>query len=307
MTRKLGVDTGEVVDARTLEDLDRTVEERRVFGRVTPDQKRAMVGALQRGGHTVAMTGDGVNDVLALKDANIGVAMGSGAPATRAVAKIVLLDDKFATLPHVVAEGRRVIDNIERVANLFLAKTIYSAMLAALVILTSVPFPFQPIHVTITGWFTIGVPAFILALPPNHQRAQEGFVARILWFAVPSGVLVGASAFGTYWLAAGGAFGENTTPESTAALIIPSTWVLACVARPYTWWKIALVALPLLGYGLIFSWGVTQRLFALDSSHAGMMAMGVGVGLCAAAGVEAVWWIARRKLNQPARLWQRRQ
>ena len=99
-----------------------------MFGRVTPAQKRAMVGALQSRGHTVAMTGDGVNDVLALKDADIGVAMGSGSPATRAVAQIVLLDNSFATLPHVVAEGRRVIGNIERVANLFLTKTVYSVL-----------------------------------------------------------------------------------------------------------------------------------------------------------------------------------
>ena len=110
-----------------------TLEEYTTFGRVRPDQKRAMVRALQSRGHTVAMTGDGVNDVLALKDADIGVAMGSGSPATRAVAQIVLLDNKFATLPYVVGEGRRVIGNIERVSNLFLTKTVYSVLLAVLV------------------------------------------------------------------------------------------------------------------------------------------------------------------------------
>lgn len=208
VTRKLGVDSGDAVDARTLgeADFDARVAENLVFGRVTPDQKRAMVGSLQRGGHTVAMTGDGVNDVLALKDADIGVAMGSGSPATRSVAKIVLLDDKFATLPHVVAEGRRVIGNIERVANLFLTKTIYSAVLAMLVIVSAVPFPFQPIHVTITGWFTIGVPAFLLSLPPNNQRARDGFVERVLWFAVPSGIVVGASSFVTFLMTSGAIF-----------------------------------------------------------------------------------------------------
>ena len=128
---------GETMDARQLPDepdqLADTLEEYTTFGRVRPDQKRAMVHALQSRGHTVAMTGDGVNDVLALKDADIGVAMGSGSSASRAVAQIVLLDNKFATLPYVVGEGRRVIGNIERVSNLFLTKTVYSVLLAILV------------------------------------------------------------------------------------------------------------------------------------------------------------------------------
>ncbi len=175
----------DAVDARDLpEDADRagrTMEHTSVFGRVTPDQKRSMVHALQASGHTVAMTGDGVNDVLALKDADIGVAMGSGSPATRAVAQIVLLDNSFATLPRVVAEGRRVIGNIERVSTLFLTKTVYSALLALMVGVPGLigrdplPYPFFPRHVTITGWFTIGVPAFLLALAPNEERARRRF------------------------------------------------------------------------------------------------------------------------------------
>ena len=166
------------------------VESHTVFGRVTPEQKRLMVQALQHNGHTVAMTGDGVNDVLALKHADIGVAMGSGASAARSVAQIVLLDNRFATLPSVVGEGRRVIGNIERVANLFLTKTVYSVLLALFVVFASVPFPFQPIHVTITGWFTIGIPAFLLSLAPNNARAKSHFVQRVLWLAVPSGVII---------------------------------------------------------------------------------------------------------------------
>ena len=150
------------MDARQLPDtpdqLADTLEEYTTFGRVRPDQKRAMVHALQSRGHTVAMTGDGVNDVLALKDADIGVAMGSGSSASRAVAQIVLLDNKFATLPYVVGEGRRVIGNIERVSNLFLTKTVYSVLLAILVGLAglssklfgirsaAVPVPAHPRH-----------------------------------------------------------------------------------------------------------------------------------------------------------------
>ena len=203
---------GETMDARQLPDepdeLADTLEEYTTFGRVRPDQKRAMVHALQSRGHTVAMTGDGVNDVLALKDADIGVAMGSGSSASRAVAQIVLLDNKFATLPYVVGEGRRVIGNIERVSNLFLTKTVYSVLLAVLVGLAGLSakffgsdpllFPFQPIHVTIAAWFTIGIPAFVLSLAPNNERAHPGFVRRVMTSALPSGLVVGIATFISY-------------------------------------------------------------------------------------------------------------
>ena len=143
------MDARDLPEDLTSEEFIDAIENHDVFGRVTPEQKRAMVGALQARDHCVAMTGDGVNDVLALKDADLGVAMGSGTAATRSVAKIVLLDDKFATLPHVVGEGRRVLGNIERVANLFLTKTIYSSILAILVLLFAVPFPFLSlIHIS---------------------------------------------------------------------------------------------------------------------------------------------------------------
>ena len=172
-----------------------------VFGRVTPQQKRDMVGALQSHGHTVAMTGDGVNDVLALKDADIGVAMGSGSEATRAVAQIVLLNNSFATLPSVVAEGRRVIGNITRVATLFLVKTVYSVLLALLVVCSQVEYPFLPRHLTLLSTLTIGVPAFFLALAPNKERARPHFVRRVMRYAIPGGVVAAVATFVTYLLA----------------------------------------------------------------------------------------------------------
>ncbi len=148
------------------------LERSSVFGRVSPHQKRAIVGALQSRGHVVAMTGDGVNDALALKDADIGIAMGNGAPATRAVAQIVLLDGRFATMPGVVAEGRRVIANIERVANLFVTKTVYAMLLAIAVGVARWPYPFLPRHLTIVSTLTIGIPAFFLALSPNFASLR---------------------------------------------------------------------------------------------------------------------------------------
>ncbi len=280
-----------------------------------------MVHALQSRGHTVAMTGDGVNDVLALKDADIGVAMGSGSSASRAVAQIVLLDNRFATLPYVVGEGRRVIGNIERVSNLFLTKTVYSVLLAVLVGLAGLasklfgtnplPFPFQPIHVTIAAWFTIGIPAFILSLAPNRERAHTGFVRRVMTSALPSGLVVGTATFISYLGAYHGLEETQTqqTQASTAALItllVTMVWVLAVVARPYEWWRVALVAMSGLAYVVIFSIPLAQKTFLLDSSNIALTAMALGIGLVGAAAIEVIWWVQGRILGERRRLWRQR-
>lgn len=316
---------GETMDARQLpgepEKLADTLEEYTTFGRVRPDQKRAMVHALQSRGNTVAMTGDGVNDVLALKDADIGVAMGSGSSASRAVAQIVLLDNKFATLPYVVGEGRRVIGNIERVSNLFLTKTVYSVLLAVLVgsaglaskLFGTDPllFPFQPIHVTIAAWFTIGIPAFVLSLAPNTERARPGFVRRVMTSALPSGVVVGIATFVSYLLAYQGreATAIQQTQASTAALItllVSSVWVLAVVARPYEWWRVILVAISALAYVVIFSIPLAWELFLLDPTNVAFTSMALGIGLVGAAAIEAIWWVQGRLLGERRRLWKER-
>ncbi|SRX93804.1 putative metal cation transporter ATPase P-type CtpE [Mycobacterium tuberculosis H37Rv] [Mycobacterium shimoidei] len=321
VAEKLGL-RGETIDARRLpadpDELAEALERYTTFGRVLPDQKRAMVHALQSRGHTVAMTGDGVNDVLALKDADIGVAMGSGSPASRAVAQIVLLDNSFGTLPYVVAEGRRVIGNIERVANLFLTKTVYSVLLALLVGLAGLgsklfgadplPYPFQPIHVTIAAWFTIGIPAFILSLAPNYERAQPGFARRVVSGALPSGLVVGAATFISYLSDYHGrvASAQQQTQASTAALItllITALWVLAVVARPYRWWKVALVIASALAYVVIFSLPLAREKFLLDPSNVVVTSEAVGLGILGAAAIEALWWVQGRILGERRRLW----
>ncbi|MDQ6910537.1 MAG: HAD-IC family P-type ATPase [Actinomycetota bacterium] len=228
------------VDARELpgdpEALAEAMDSNVVFGRVTPQQKRAMVHALQSRGHTVAMTGDGVNDVLALKDADIGIAMGSGTDAAKGVANLVLIDDNFDALPGVVAEGRRVIANVERVANLFVTKTVYAMLLDISVGVAHLPFPFLPRHLTIVSSLTIGIPAFFLALAPNARRYKPGFVRRVLRFAVPAGLAAAAATFAAYAIA-------RNTPDvtltqartaATLALFGVGLWVLSILARPMT-------------------------------------------------------------------------
>ena len=179
------------VDAATLRSekaLAEAAETCTVFGRVTPEQKRQLVHALQRRGHTVAMTGDGVNDVLALKDADCGIAMASGAQAASQVAQLVLLDSDFAALPGVVAEGRRVINNIQRSASLFLVKNIFSFLLSIVALALPLAYPFQPLQLSLVTFATIGAPAFFLALEPNHELVRGRFLRNVLRAALPGGM-----------------------------------------------------------------------------------------------------------------------
>ncbi|QSY51561.1 MULTISPECIES: HAD-IC family P-type ATPase [Streptomyces] len=291
------------VDARRLpgerDAMARALDRGAVFGRVTPQQKRDMVGALQSRGHTVAMTGDGVNDVLALKDADIGVAMGSGSEATRAVAQIVLLNNSFATLPSVVAEGRRVIGNITRVATLFLTKTVYSVLLAVLVVCTRVPYPFLPRHLTLLSTLTIGVPAFFLALAPNRERAQPHFVRRVMRYAVPAGLIAGTATFAAYLLARHYYAGVDVlgaeTSAATLTLFLISLWVLAIIARPYTWWRVALVLTMAAAFVIVLLTPWLQRFFALKLIGTTMPWTAVAIAAVAAIALEFTWrWVSRR-------------
>ncbi|MFF4901018.1 HAD-IC family P-type ATPase [Streptomyces sp. NPDC001068] len=299
---KLGL-SGTTVDARRLPaepaEMAEALDEGTVFGRVTPQQKRDMVGALQSRGHTVAMTGDGVNDVLALKDADIGVAMGSGSEATRAVAQIVLLDNSFATLPSVVAEGRRVIGNITRVATLFLVKTVYSVLLAVFVVCWQVEYPFLPRHLTLLSTLTIGIPAFFLALAPNKERARPHFVRRVMRYSIPGGVLAGAATFVTYLIArhyyTGAGSLDAETSAATVTLFLISMWILAIIARPYNWWRVALVASMGVAFVFVLVVPALQSFFALKLVGAVMPWTAVGVAVVASVVLEFLWkWVERR-------------
>ncbi len=303
------------LDARTLPGTDAApadlrviasaLEANSVVGRVSPQQKRVFVAALQSAGHTVAMTGDGVNDVLALKDADLGVAMGSGSGATRAVAKVILLDDNFAALPYVVAEGRRVLGNIERVAALFLTKTVYAVLLAVAVALTGLAnlaglrgleFPFLPRHLTLISTLTIGVPAFFLALAPNAQRARPGFVPRVLRFAIPAGTACAVATFASYLLARLEPAASLVASRSAAtiALFTTATCVLALVARPYTWWRLGLVAAVAGAFVAVLAIAWARHFFLLDPGDVRGDAVALAMAGIAAASLTAGLAVARR-------------
>lgn len=253
------------MDARSLPDttegLAEALEQSTVFGRVTPHQKRAMVGALQSRGKVVAMTGDGVNDVLALKDADMGIAMGSGSAASRGAAELVLMDDRFATLPEVVAQGRRVINNIERVGNLFVTKATYAVLLTAIIGFQQVEFPFLPRHLTLIGTFSIGLPGIFLALAADESLVKPGFLRRVLSFSLPAGFV---AAIGT-WLAYLYARGPLDSPleatnvrvlaeartTATVTLLGIGLVILVVVSRPLKPWKVLLAATMAGLYGLV--------------------------------------------------------
>ncbi len=267
------------------------LESHSVFGRVTPQQKRAMVHALQARGHTVAMTGDGVNDTLALKDADIGVAMGSGSAAARAVARFVLLANDFSVFPSVVAEGRRVIANVERVANLFLTKTFYAMLLALATGVGRLPFPFIPRHFTIISALTIGIPGFFLALAPNARRARPGFLSRVLRFAIPTGVVAATTTFVAYLVARNqaGVTLEQARTVSVITLFIVALWVLVILARPLNLWRIALIVAMGAAFvgALVIPW--VRDYFDLVTPSAVVVAECAAIAAVGAAVLEIGW------------------
>ena len=292
----------EAADPAALDELAEAVEGAQVLGRVVPEQKRALVQALRSRGRTVAMTGDGVNDSLALKDADLGIAMGNGAPATKAVARMVLLSGEFSALPGVVAEGRRVMANTERIASLFLAKTIYASLIAVVVAVTAIGYPFLPRQLTIVSSLTIGIPAFVLALAPNSRRYRSGFLRRVLTLAVPAGVVAGiATLAARQWLALERAGQAQVTTGATLVLVVSGLALLTLTARPLLGWRLGLVVL-MAGAALL---GVlvpaVREFFVLAwPTPAAWLVIAV-TGGAAVAGIEAVYLVRRRLTGSRSR------
>jgi cation-transporting ATPase E len=268
-----------------------------VFGRVTPEVKRALLHALQSRGEVVAMTGDGVNDTLALKDADLGIAMGSGTPAAKSVSDLVLLDNRFATLPSVVAEGRRVIANIERVARLFVTKNFWAAALAVLTGLFTMSYPILPRQLSVIDALTIGIPGFVLSFQASHDPVRPGFIPRVLRFAVPAGLIVGVAAmvvFGVGRSSLVGADRESAQSATTLALTALGLWVLFELARPLDRVRgLLLAAMVVLGVA-VFTIPPLAQFFSLEVPSADLGLLVAVVVAVAALLVEVVLRLAQR-------------
>ncbi len=285
---------GDGIDARKLpEDPDAlatVMDDGTAFGRVTPHQKQTMVHALQAHGHTVAMTGDGVNDVLALKDADIAVAMASGSDASKGVAQIVLVDNRFEQLPAVVAEGRRVVNNIERVAGLFLTKTAYATVMSLLSGVIGLPFPFLPRHLTVISALTIGIPGFFLALGPNRRRYRPGFVRRVARFAIPAGTTAALASFVTYAVSL--SLEDSTRAEAqtlaSIVLFVVALWVVVLAAQPLNAIRVVLVAAMALGFVLVLAVPFTREFFAFTLPEAIDVVITIGLALVAVGVLQVV-------------------
>jgi cation-transporting ATPase E len=293
-----GLGTHQGFDARRLSDdptaFAASVLDEPVIGRVTPAQKRVMVGALQAAGHTVAMTGDGVNDALAVKEADLGIAMGSGSAATKAVARIVLLDNSFDHLPDVVAQGRRVLANVERVSVLFLTKTVYAMMLSIGLGLLLLETPFLPRQLSVTDGLTIGIPAFFLALLPNRRRHAPGFLRRALVSAVPNGVIAGACLLGvTAGGDAAGLDGDQVRTVTTLVLTALGLWVLTCQARPLAGWRLVVVLSMVGAAALVYMLPLSAEFLQFAAPPPWFAALGAAIAIAGCAGIEVVHRLTR--------------
>ncbi len=290
------------VDATTLsedegEGLADALAASSVFGRVRPGHKLAAVRALQAAGHVVAMVGNGVNDVQALKQADLGIAMGSGSQASRSAARVVLLDSTFAAIPRMLDEGRRVIANIERVAGLFVTKTVYAAIIAVAIGVAGITYPFYPRHLTIISTLTIGVPGFFLALAPGAPHAQPGFTRRVLAFTIPAGTAAAAAGLAAYAIARATPDVSATAARTAAmlALFAVGLRVLALVAGRPAGRAIALVAAMAGSLVLLFAVPQARRIFALELPPASVCAWVTGVVLAAIGGLTLWRHLQRRQ------------
>ena len=280
VAERLGIESTSI-DLRSVEDSSAIATDASVFGRVRPEQKRNLVQQLQAAGHTVAMTGDGVNDIPSLKAADIGIAMNTATPATKATAQLVLLDGRFERLPGVVSEGRRVIANMERVSSLFATKTVYAAVLALVFGTLGTTFPFLPRHLTVVATITIGIPAFVLSFRSSDEPCRPGYLRRVLHFAVPAGLTASGSTIAVF-LIARSSLTDATLAEArtvaTSTLTITGLWILYRLIRPLDRLEAGLLGGLILLFVATLAVPITAELYALDLPPAPVAAVaGVGV------------------------------
>ncbi|MEN9954873.1 MAG: hypothetical protein RLZZ41_537 [Actinomycetota bacterium] len=309
VARAAGLDfSGDGFDARKLQDdqsnYAEVLEREVVLGRVTPDQKKAIVIALQQKGHVVAMVGDGVNDALALKQSDLGIAMGTGSAVTKAVANLVLLNNKFESLPNVVDEGRRVIANVERLSSLFLTKTFWAILLAVVFSLMLWEYPVLPRQLSALDGFTIGIPAFLLALLPNPKLYRPGFLKRALMFCIPAG-FVTAAAIIILKIATTVSGSWSTIESQTAAALLLSVtglWVLATLVRPLSAVKIAILFLMVIAGVVVFVLPLSTSFFAFTPLALDQLAITLVIAFTAAAGIELVRYAQDRKAHKDLKI-----
>lgn len=267
VARQAGIENAEkYIDASTLTDnlmISEAIAKYTVFGRVTPKQKQQFVKALKMQGHTVAMTGDGVNDILALKDADCSVAMASGSEATAQAAQIVLLDSDFSRMPEIVLEGRRVVNNVQRSASLFLVKNIFSLLLTIFSTVLMISYPLMPSQVSLISMFTIGIPGFLLALEPNKSRIEGHFLGNVLLKALPAGLtdFFAVSAL----VICGHVFNIPSADIATASTLLIAVvgfMIMIKISHPFNKFKYGILALNI--FGLIFCGLFLDSLFAMS-------------------------------------------
>ena len=268
VAKRAGIDGAEnYVDASTLaseKDITEAVDKYTVFGRVTPKQKQLIVRALQKQKHTVAMTGDGVNDILAMKDADCSIAMASGSEAAAQAAQTVLLDSDFGRMPYVVFEGRQVVNNIQRSASLFLVKNIFSLLMAIFSAIFAITYPLEPSQISLISMFTIGLPGFLLALEPNRNRIEGNFMVNVMLKALPAG-LTDVLSVGALVIC-GQVFNlpsEDIATAGTMLLAVVGFMIIIKISHPFNKMKYGVLLINIIG--LLFCGLFLGRLFAIES------------------------------------------